>query len=60
MIKFYNHFAETQAEMRKFIVHPLLKHAVKTHAADLFTDIQHLNWYLPSVKTQESSFVAKV
>ena len=60
MIKFFNSFTETEDEMRWAIVTPLLKHAVKTHASDLFSDIQHLNWSLPSVKTQESSFVAKV
>ena len=60
MIKFFNSFAETEAELRKSILNPLLKYAVKNSAADLFSDIQHLNWNLPSVKGQESSFVAKL
>ena len=46
--------------MRRSILNPLLKYTVQTFAADLFTDIQHLNWNLPSVKAQESSFVGKV
>ena len=60
MIKFFNSFAETEAEMRRSVMHPILNHAVKSFAADLFNDIQHLNWSLPSVKAQESSFVAKL
>ena len=46
--------------MRRAILNPVLKYSVKSHASDIFTDIQHLNWNLPSVKTQESSFVGKV
>ena len=46
--------------MRNLILNPLLKHAVKASAADLFSDIAHLNWNLPSVKSSESSFVGKI
>ena len=60
MIKFFNAFAQTESEMRESIINPLLKHSIKSHALDLFTYIQHINWSLPSVKASESSFVGKV
>lgn len=60
MIKFFNAFEQTENEMRRSIINPHLRHAVNSFAADIFTDIQHVNWGLPSVKTQESSFVGKV
>ena len=46
--------------MRKMIIRPNLRHAIKTFASDIFNDIQHLNWSLPAVKSSESSFVGKV
>ena len=60
MIKFFNSFEQTESEMRRAMINPHLRHLVTSFAADIFTDIQHLNWGLPSVKTQESSFVGKV
>ena len=45
--------------MRSFIIDPLLRYSINDHI-DLFNDIQHLNWMLPSIKQQQSSFVGKV
>ena len=59
MIKFFNGFEQAEQEMRKFVVDPLLQYSLKDHI-DIFSDIHHLNWMLPSVKTQQSSFVEKV
>ena len=59
MIKFFNGFEQAEQEMRQFIIGPLLRYSLNDHI-DIFNDIQHLNWTLPSVKTQTSSFVGKV
>ena len=51
MIKFFNGFEQAEQEMRKFVIDPLLRYSLNDHI-DIFSDIQHLNWMLPSVKTQ--------
>ena len=45
--------------MRKFVIDPLLRYTLNDHI-DIFSDISNLNWNIPSVKQQQSSFVGKV